>query len=343
MDKVIVGMSGGVDSSVAVSILKRNGYKPIGITLKIPGTRCCNIGKAQEIAENLGIEYRIIDVEEYFQKEVVEYTMSQYKTGKTPNPCVVCNRKIKFHWLMKVADEMGAKYIATGHYAKIEYNDKRYILKRGKDQKKSQEYFLAMLTQKQLSRTLFPLGDLTKKEVIEIAEKMDIPVSQESQNICFLLDEDKVKGLIKEKSKGPILDENGNIIGKHCGINKFTIGQRKGIGISAPYPLYVLKILPEKNAVVVGKESALYKKRFKVEHPNWIAFESPEFPIEADVKIRYRFKPAPAIINDNIVEFLEPQRAIAPGQLAVFYNRDTVLGSAWIKEIKFASLHPPPP
>jgi len=309
------------------------GYKPIGITLKIPGIKCCNVGKAQEIAGNLGIEYRVINVEEHFRKEVVEYTISQYRTGKTPNPCVVCNRKIKFHWLMEIADEVKAKYIATGHYAKIEYKGKRYILKKGKDLEKSQEYFLAMLTQKQLSRTLLPLGNLTKKEVIDIARKMNIPASQESQNICFLLDEEKTKDLIKEKSEGPILDEDGNIIGKHNGINKFTIGQRKGIGISAPIPLYVLKILPEKNAIIVGKESALYKKRFKIGNPNWIAFESPAFPIKADVKIRYRFKPGPAILNGNVVEFLEVQRAITPGQLAVFYDGDKVLGSAWIKEI----------
>ncbi len=333
MDKVIIGMSGGVDSSVTAYILKEKGYKPIGITLKIYGTKCCNIKKAQEIAESLGIEYKVVDVEKSFRKEVIEYTVSQYKIGRTPNPCVVCNRKMKFHWLIKIADNIGAKYIATGHYARIEYNGKRYILKRGKDPEKSQEYFLAMLTQKQLSRTLFPLGDLTKKEVINIAKKISISVSQDSQNICFLLDEEQTKDLVKEKSEGLILDEKGNTIGKHSGINRFTIGQRKGIGISAPYPLYVLKILPEKNAVVVGKESELYKKRFKIGDPNWIAFDTPAFPIKADVKIRYRFNPAPAVINGDIIEFLLPQRAITPGQLAVFYNKDTVLGSAWIREI----------
>jgi len=333
MEKVVIGMSGGIDSSVAAYILKKMGYKPIGVTLKIPGVKDENIGKAQEIAEILRIEYRVIDVEEEFQKGVVKYTLSQYKKGKTPSPCVICNKEIKFHFLMKFASEIGAKYIATGHYARIEYIDKRYILKKGKDLEKTQEYFLAMLTQSQLSKILFPLGDLTKKEVLEIMKKLSLPVSPDSQDICFLLDEEKTKDIMNGKSEsGPILDEDGNEIGKHNGIHKFTIGQRKGIGISAPYPLYVLKILPDKNAVVVGKASALYKRGFKIESPNWIAFQSPNFPIEADVKIRYRFEPAPAIIHSDRVEFLTPQKAITPGQLAVFYNGDRVLGGAWIKE-----------
>jgi len=331
LERVLLGMSGGIDSSTAAIVLKDVGYEVTGVTLSL-GEGCCAFQNAGIISHYLGIKWQVYDSNKDFRRIVIDYTINEYKRGRTPNPCAVCNKDIKFRILLKIANEMGIEKVATGHYARVKQENNRYMLMKGRDGRKSQEYFLAMLTQKQISRAVFPLGELTKEDVKKIAK--DLPVKKwiESQDICFVKDGKRIGELI-ENREGNIIDGNSRFLGKHKGIFHYTIGQRRGIGVSSKTPMYVLRIIPEKNTIVVGKEEALYKRRFLISRPNWIYTENPDFPFEAETKIRYRFKPATAIINKNVVEFREPQRSITPGQLAVFYKGDYVLGAGWIKEV----------
>jgi len=343
-------MSGGVDSSTTAAILHEQGYEVIGITMKLwnDGSRCCSVEDvhdAKRVAAQLGIPHYVINVKDEFEDKVVNYFVAEYMNGRTPNPCVVCNQKIKFNALLHKAKAVGANYIATGHYANIEYNpeSKRYMLKRGKDEAKDQSYFLAILPQEYLSNILFPLGNYTKAEVRKIALEKKLKVAQkdESQEICFIPDTDYVSFLSQKThiAEGKIIDRNGTVLGKHDGISNYTIGQRRRIGKPAARPFYVIKIDARNNEIIVGQEADLYSDSLIAEDTNWLGINRPKKSITAAVKIRYRHKPAPATIipcgrNKVLVKFETSQRAITPGQLAVFYNEDRVLGAGWIGEMR---------
>jgi tRNA-specific 2-thiouridylase len=341
--RVILGMSGGMDSSVAAYMLKEQGYQVTGLTLTYSqaSSHCTqrNVIKAKKVSRSIGIEHQTIDVTNRFQKEVVDYFVDEYKRGRTPNPCAVCNRKIKFSNLIEKAKELDAEYIATGHYANIQKDDNNYYLLKGKDKKKDQSYFLARLKREWLKNIIFPLGEYTKKEVLSVAEKSKLTSfnMEESQEICFIKGNnyrdfllDKVPHLME---KGPVVDINGNIIGIHEGILSFTIGQRKGIQVNINQPLYVVDIDAENNTVIIGEKEDTFKRKFLVENINWLVPQD-EIPQEVTVKIRSQHNPARAKIkkinSSALVEFIKPQMAITPGQLAVFYKDNIVLGSGWI-------------
>ncbi|MCM8759442.1 MAG: tRNA 2-thiouridine(34) synthase MnmA [Candidatus Omnitrophica bacterium] len=352
--KVIVGMSGGVDSTVAAILLKQQGYEVEGVFMKTWDEKysaLCNkkstcFGPEEKEIEQLGrisrilnIPIHIIDARKEFRKRVLDYFKLEYLSGRTPNPCVMCNRFIKFHFLIEELEKKGVEFdfFATGHYARIECDKskKRFILKKGIDQDKDQSYFLFLLTQKQLSRIIFPLGNYTKNKVKVIARKHGLEISekQESQDFItgdrfFLFDEG-----IKE---GEIVDKNGNVLGMHKGIIHYTIGQRKGLGIAGKKPLYVIEIQPEKNRIVVGEEKDLYKKTLTADGVNFVSIEKLEEPMKLKTRIRYKHCEAPSEVfpqknNEVLVVFETPQRAITPGQAAVFYKDDILIGGGFIK------------
>ena len=352
--KVIVGLSGGVDSSTTAALLLKEGYEVIGITIKMWGEDCINrtedkccgpqaVMDARAICSKLGIPHYIVDLSKEFKQEVIEYFANEYKSGRTPNPCVVCNRKIKFYALIKMADQLGAKWVSTGHYAKIEYSPElqRWLLKRGKDTKKDQSYFLFSLTQEQLERTLLPLGDLTKEDTRKYAEEFGLKTAKkvESQEICFVPDGNyaeflKKSALVSEK-KGVIVNQQGRVLGYHNGIHMFTIGQRKGIKIPAEKPYYVVDLDPSANRVIIGSKEDLISNELIAKNCNWIKFGTPPEKMDVIAKIRYNHAGAPATIypGENgsvLVRFHTPQRAITPGQACVFYDGDTVVGGGWI-------------
>lgn len=327
--KVIVAMSGGVDSSVAVALLKKEGFNVAGVFMKFWGTgKCCtpeSEKRARLVCEKLGIPFYVFNFQKEFKKKVVDYFSKQEKAGLTPNPCVVCNKEIKFGLLFKKALSLDADYIATGHYA-IYKNGKLY---KGKDKDKDQSYFLWKLNQKVLKHVLFPVGDYTKPEIVKLAKKFKLPVSglKESQDICFKVD--------FNKKPGPIVLCSGTnygvnkIIGQHNGLWFYTIGQRKGIGLAGG-PYYVLSKDMKKNILVVTKkEKDLYKKELSVKNINWVS-EKPELPVKVMVKIRYRHKPALAKFDGKKITFNKPQRAITPGQSAVFYHSQELIGGGII-------------
>jgi tRNA-specific 2-thiouridylase len=361
-------MSGGVDSSVAAALLKSNGQDIIGFTMQLWNqrrrlgpdaepmpSRCCSLDDvydARQIAEELGFPFYVVNLENDFERAVVRPFVQDYLSGRTPIPCVSCNSKLKFARLVALARGVGANRVATGHYARVEYNPDagRYMLKRGKDLAKDQSYFLFEMTQKQLSQAVFPLGDLTKGEVREFARTLGLNTADkpESQEICFVPDGDYA-GFVERYARhemgwsetgecgstGSIATREGTVIGNHDGLHHYTIGQRRGIGIAGPDPLYVLKIDVPRNRLVVGKRSELYGKSLVVTNVNWISLP-PDVPIRAGVRIRYRAPDARATItrigsSEARVEFDTPQPAIAPGQAAVFYDDDSVLGGGWIK------------
>ena len=355
--RVVVAMSGGVDSSVAAALLKEQGYDVIGVTMKLfslpkdycrsENLRSCCGWKATEdahrVAISLGISHYVVDFRNRFDKSVITDFCGEYSKGSTPNPCIRCNQYIKFDFLMKKLKAFKAGYLATGHHAQVEYDNQsgRYLLKKGKDKKKDQSYFLYPLTQEQLSRTLMPIGNFTKEKVREKAQKLGLSVAQrhESQEICFIPDNDYVRFLrqrIPEAFRsGPIVDLENRVLGQHEGIAHFTIGQRKGMGIAASQPLYVVSIQSDKNTIVIGPSDQLYEKTFLASQVNLISKAKITKPLKVRAKIRYKHKEAKALLtpldtDQILVEFEKPQRAITPGQSVVFYDKDVVVGGGII-------------
>jgi tRNA-specific 2-thiouridylase len=352
--RVIIGMSGGVDSSAAAALLLEQGYDVVGITLKLwpqdcvsrAEDKCCGpqaVMDARSVCHKLGIPYYLIDEADAFQKQVIAYFAEEYKAGRTPNPCVMCNEKLKFGALLERARQLGGEYIATGHFARLEKSadGRRTLLKKGRDSRKDQSYFLFSLRQNQLARALFPLGEKSKQDTRQVARQCQLKTAEkeESMEICFVPDKDYGKFLsaakLVEPHRGDIVNTRGDLLGHHNGIELFTVGQRKGLGISSPRPLYVIELDPARNRVVVGDDSALDRDEFQVERCNWIAFEEPPEEMEVTAKIRYNHPGTPATIRPGanggaVVKLNIPQRAITPGQACVFYDDDLVVGGGWI-------------
>jgi tRNA-specific 2-thiouridylase len=342
--KIAVAMSGGIDSSVAAALLKQQGHDVIGVTMKLADNANSQnaITGALKVAEKLGIPHHVIDLQSIFQRVIINDFCREYGLGRTPNPCVLCNRHIKFGVLWEKARGLGANFLATGHYARIEKTKSgEYLLKKGKDKAKDQSYFLCQLTQEQLGRSLLSIGDLTKAKVRKIAQEMELPVAvrNESQEICFVADNDHAR-FLKEYYRGaietgPILDLKGHKLGEHQGIMFYTIGQRKGLGITAAEPLYVIAIEPEKNAVIVGLKKQTYARELIADSINWITESVPEKPTKVKTRIRHRHPEAESTVSsikEDIVhvKFNKPQMAITPGQAVVFYKGDTVIGGGRI-------------
>jgi tRNA-specific 2-thiouridylase len=362
-------MSGGVDSSATAALLLEQGYDVVGITLKLwpqdcvsrAEDKCCGpqaVTDARAVCHKLGIPYYLIDEAEEFQKHVIQYFAAEYKAGRTPNPCVMCNQNLKFGRLIDRADQLGAQFIATGHFARIERpltpslsssdgervakpGEGRYLLKRGRDLKKDQSYFLFSLRQDQLSRAMFPLGEKTKSDTREVARHCDLKTAdkEESMEICFVPDNDYGKFLqqaqLGRKHRGEIVDAQGRVLGHHDGIEFYTIGQRRGLGIASAQPLYVIELDAANNRVVVGDEKTLARDEFTVDRCNWVPFDAPPASLEVTAKIRYNHPGTPATITPVTdgkakVKLHTPQRAITPGQAAVFYQEDLVVGGGWI-------------
>ncbi|RKY81363.1 tRNA 2-thiouridine(34) synthase MnmA [candidate division KSB1 bacterium] len=344
--KVAVAMSGGVDSSVAAAFLKNKGFNVFGVTLTLGYDNSKDVSDARSVAKMLDIPHHVISLEKAFDKNVISYFIQEYHRGKTPNPCAVCNPTIKFGLLLDKVIEMGAELIATGHYAVISYSaeKKRYLLKKGVEAGKDQSYFLSRLSQDSLSKTLFPVGTYKKNKIRELAEKFGIHVAEkkESQEVCFIKNESVLEFIKRRSDKklkpGKIVDTKGNILAEHEGIENFTIGQRKGLGIAMGKPVYVIEIHGDTGEIVIGDNPDLYKNKFLCTDPNWISINKPDKALRVEAKIRYMHKPKPATIllkddQNIIVEFDTPQRAITPGQLAVFYDKKIVVGSAWIDRV----------
>ncbi len=355
-NRVVAAMSGGVDSSVAVALLLEKGYEVIGVTMQLWSDTdngpereggCCSLDAvedARRVADRLGIPYYVMNLKDYFQDRVVNYFIKEYTKGKTPNPCIACNRYVKFGELLRRAHNLGAFYIATGHYAKIAYEqDKgRFLLKKSAAIEKDQTYALYNMTQYQLKHTLMPLGDYTKDGTRVMAKRLGLPVADksDSQEICFVRDNDYGSFIIEQTSReaqrGNFVDTKGNILGKHKGIVHYTIGQRRGLGLAMGKPVYVVEIDVKNNTVIVGEEDELFDKEFVVEDVNYISIVELVKPLRVKVKIRYSAKPAEGEIipmqSGRVKVRLDvPQRAITPGQSAVFYSGDTVVGGGVIK------------
>jgi tRNA-specific 2-thiouridylase len=365
--KIAVAMSGGVDSSAAAAILKAEGHELVAFTMQLWNqrrglsvdehgeplpSRCCSLDDvydARRVADELKIPFYVLNLERDFERDVVAPFVASYLDGETPIPCVACNSRLKFASLDRLAASLGCDHVATGHYARVEYDEHigRHRLFRGRNLEKDQSYFLWELTQSQLSRSLFPLGEMSKPEVREVARASSLAVAEkaESQEICFVPDGDYA-GFIDRyleaegetarlPGEGEITTIGGDVLGRHQGIHRYTVGQRRGIGISSERPLYVVQIDAARNRVVVGHQDELLRDEFRAAGVNWIAFESPSEPVLTEVRVRYRHQPAPATITplENgraHIKFDEPQRAIAPGQATVFYRGDEVIGGGWI-------------
>src|SRR3954471_16489976 len=383
-ETIAVAMSGGVDSSTVAAMLRAEGHNVVGLTMQLwnqrrlagrPGMpeqvqgRCCSIDDvydARYVAESLGIPYYVVNHQERFERDVVKPFVSEYLSGRTPIPCALCNNHLKFDEFLIFARQIGASKIATGHYARNQYCERRgrWVLKRAADHAKDQTYFLFGLTQEQLSRTLFPLGEMRKPDVRESARQHGLAVladKPDSQEICFVPGGDYAKFLdayLAEQGEhlpdtaGDLVTTSGEVVGHHTGIHNFTVGQRKGLGVSTGNPLYVLEIRGDQHQVVVGGNDALLSREMLVRHPNWISIASLDAPMRVQAKIRHRHEPAWATIapappaspvtnhdsrttNDDppktiLCTFDEPQRAITPGQAAIFYDGDEVVGGGWI-------------
>ncbi|MBR6484072.1 MAG: tRNA 2-thiouridine(34) synthase MnmA [Clostridiales bacterium] len=351
--KALIAMSGGVDSSVAAYLTKSMGYDPVGCTMKlfdgedseqVLSKTCCSLSDVEDagsVCRKLGIPYHVFNFKAEFGEKVIDKFIKCYSCGITPNPCLDCNRYLKFEKLYERAKVLGCDKIVTGHYARIEDENGRFLLKKGLDDTKDQSYVLYTLTQDQLAHTLFPLGELTKKEVREIAEQNGFINfnKADSQDICFVPDGDHRK-FIEEYTgrtypEGDFIGPDGNVIGKHKGIIAYTIGQRKGLGVAYGEPLFVKKISPEDNRVYLGRDEELYSNETDVRDLHIISGEVPAEPFRCKVRIRYKHKEKDALVtplgDDRAhIGFDEPQRAITPGQAAVFYDGDVVLGGGVI-------------
>ena len=355
--KVVVGMSGGVDSSVAACLLKEQGYDVIGVTMQIwqeedsctveENGGCCGLSAvedARRVAWTLGIPYYVMNFRKEFQKNVIDYFVAEYLHGRTPNPCIACNRYVKWEALLERSLEIGADYIATGHYARIsQLQNGRYTIRNSVTAAKDQTYALYNLTQFQLSRTLMPIGDYAKDEVRKIAEDRGLAVAKkkDSMEICFVPDNDYAGFIEREASDVPgcgnFVDKNGVVLGKHKGITHYTVGQRKGLNLSMGKPVFVVEIRPETNEVVIGDSKDVFSDRLTCDHLNWMSVDGLHGEtMKVTAKIRYSHKGAPCEIREigpDLVEvqFEEPQRAITPGQAVVFYDGDYVVGGGVIR------------
>jgi len=363
---VAVAMSGGVDSSTVAALLLQQGRSVVGLTMQLWNQRrlpelqgdgpaqhrCCSLDDvydAKSVAHHLNFPHYVVNFEEQFESRVVRPFVAQYLAGRTPIACTHCNTDVKFEPLLRMARQIGAERLATGHYARIRKNDKtgRWELLRARDDSKDQSYFLWGLMQEQLSRSEFPLGELSKEEVRALARSVKLPVAEkpESMELCFVPNGNYVqfihaysreRGIPLSDSDGEIVNEDGEVIGRHNGVHNFTVGQRKGLGFATGKPLYVLSIDPLNNRVVVGEDAALRSTSFEVQDVNWISIAPPPAAIRASVKIRHKHEPALATVaplgtTGAKITFDTPQRAITPGQAAVFYDEDVVLGGGWIR------------
>src|SRR5215475_6415843 len=363
---IAVAMSGGVDSSTVTAMLRAEGQNVVGLTMQLWNQRrlaghegmpeavmgrCCSLDDgydARRVAETIGIPYYVVNHEERFERDVVRPFVEEYLSGRTPIPCSLCNNHLKFDQLLIVAQQIGADRVATGHYARVIFDETRgrWLLKRPADQSKDQTYFLFGLTQEQLSRTLFPLGDMTKPEVRDLARKHGLALAEkpDSQEICFVPGGDYKRfidayladqGEALPDTAGELVTTTGEVIGEHHGIHNFTVGQRKGLGVATGSPLYVIQIKGDSGQVVVGSNQELYSRTLRAKRANLIAVEDLTEPMRVSVKIRHRHEPAPARLEKSgedelLVTFDQPQRAITPGQAAVFYDGDVVIGGGWI-------------
>jgi tRNA-uridine 2-sulfurtransferase len=363
---VAVAMSGGVDSSTVAAVLLQQGRPVVGLTMQLWNQRrlpelrgegpaqhrCCSLDDvydAKRVAQHLNFPHYVVNFEDQFEQRVVRPFVEQYLAGRTPIACTNCNTDVKFEPLLLMARQIGAERLATGHYARIRRNDQtgRYELLRACDDSKDQSYFLWGLTQEQLSRSEFPLGELTKEEVRALAREINLPVAEkpESMELCFVPNGNYVQfihaysrevGKPISDAEGDIVTKDGTVLGRHTGVHNYTIGQRKGLGFATGKPVYVLAIDPEKNRIIVGEHDSLRTTSLEIENVNWISIAEPSVPLRAQVKIRHKHDPSPAIIealpgNSARITFDSPQRAITPGQAAAIYSGDVVLAGGWIK------------